>query len=36
MKGFTSARNVLTNEKINNLSQLKLPAKTAIVLELSR
>lgn len=33
-KGFTKARNVLTNETINDISTLQLPAKTALVLEL--
>jgi glycosidase len=36
MKGFTKARNVMTGETVNNLSLLKLPAKTAVVLELLR
>jgi glycosidase len=35
MKGFGSARNVMTSDVINTLSSLKLPAKTAMVLELS-
>ena len=34
MKGFTSAKNVLSDEKINNLSTLKIPAMSALVLEL--
>ena len=34
MKGFSSGRNVITNELYNDLSRMKLPAKTAIVLEL--
>ncbi|RRB07069.1 glycoside hydrolase family 13 protein [Larkinella rosea] len=34
MSGFTTARNVLTEETIRTLSALKLPAKTAVVLEL--
>ena len=34
MKGFSSAKNVITNELTNDLSRMKLPAKTAIVLEL--
>jgi glycosidase len=36
MKGFNGARNVITNEMINSLSVLKLPAKTAAVLEIIR
>ncbi|RCR66300.1 glycoside hydrolase family 13 protein [Larkinella punicea] len=36
MAGFTKARNVLTDEVINSLTTLKLPAKTAVVLELAR
>ncbi|ALD21707.1 glycoside hydrolase family 13 protein [Hymenobacter sp. DG25A] len=35
-KGFTKARNVLTNETINDISTLQLPAKTALVLELQK
>ncbi len=34
MKGYTSARNVITNETIGDLSTIKLPAMTALVLEL--
>ena len=34
MKGFTSAKDVLSDEKINNLSTLKIPAMSALVLEL--
>jgi glycosidase len=36
MKGFGTARNVMTNEMINTLSSVKLPAKTAMVLELMK
>ncbi|MEI6946951.1 glycoside hydrolase family 13 protein [Paraflavisolibacter sp. H34] len=36
MAGFTGARNVITKEVIGNLAQLKLPAKTALVLELTQ
>lgn len=36
MKGFTNASNVITGEKLNNLSLLKLPPKTAVVLELKK
>ena len=36
MTGFTSARNVLTDAKFTDLKTLKLPAKTAVVLELVR
>ncbi|GAB3922394.1 glycoside hydrolase family 13 protein [Larkinella terrae] len=36
LSGFSKARNVLTDESINNLTTLKLPAKTVVVLELSR
>ncbi|MEJ7739824.1 MAG: glycoside hydrolase family 13 protein [Chitinophagaceae bacterium] len=36
MKGYTSARNVITNEPINSLSLIKLPPKTAVVLELKK
>ena len=34
LNGFSHARNVITNEEIVNLASLKLPAKTAVVLEL--
>ncbi|MBC6991035.1 glycoside hydrolase family 13 protein [Hymenobacter sp. BT491] len=34
--GFTKARNVLTNEALNDISTISLPAKTAVVLELLR
>ncbi|GGG54992.1 glycoside hydrolase family 13 protein [Hymenobacter glacieicola] len=34
MSGFSKAHNVLTNETLNNLNTLQLPAKTAVVLEL--
>jgi len=36
MKGFTRARNVVTGETLSDLSRIKLPARTAVVLELSR
>lgn len=36
LTGFSKARNVLTDESISNLSSLKLPAKTVVVLELGR
>ena len=36
MKGFSSARNVLTDEVIHDLKLIKLPAKTALVLELAK
>jgi glycosidase len=36
MNGFKSARNVLTDETINDLKLVKLPAKTALVLELGK
>lgn len=36
MKGVVSARNVITNETSNNLSSIKIPAKTGIVLELMK
>jgi glycosidase len=36
MNGFTSAKNVLTDEKLTNLKLVKLPAKTAMVLELEK
>jgi glycosidase len=36
MNGFTSAKNVLTDEKLTDLKLLKLPAKTALVLELGK
>ena len=35
MKGFSSARNVLTNEIVST-GLIKLPAKTALVLDLAR
>lgn len=34
MKGFTSARNVITDKVVNDLFLLQLPPKTAVVLEL--
>ncbi|GAB3901699.1 glycoside hydrolase family 13 protein [Larkinella knui] len=34
MAGFSKARNILTDETITDLSRLKIPAKTAVVLEL--
>ena len=34
MKGFTAAKNVLSHEKIDSLTTLKIPAMTALVLEL--
>ena len=36
MKGFTSARNVLTDGVVSDLTLVKLPAKTALVLELRK
>ena len=36
MKGFNSAKNVITGETIKDISTLKLPAKTAVVLELMK
>jgi len=36
MNGFSGARNVLTEEVINSLSVVKLPAKTVVVLELMK
>jgi glycosidase len=36
MKGYSSARNVLTDEVIPDLKLIKLPAKTAQVLELTK
>ncbi|MGA0558577.1 glycoside hydrolase family 13 protein [Larkinella sp. VNQ87] len=36
MSGFTKAQNVLTDEILNGFSNLKIPAKTAWVLELLR
>lgn len=36
MKGFTRARNVLTDATITDLKLIKLPAKTALVLELAK
>ena len=36
MAGFTSARNVLTDATISDLKAIKLPAKTALVLELRK
>ncbi len=36
MKGFTSAKNVLTGETMSVLSTISIPAKTALVLELGR
>ena len=36
MTGFASARNVLTDEIISNLGMIKIPAQTALVLELRK
>jgi len=36
MKGFSSARNVLTDEIITGLATLKIPGQTALVLELRK
>ncbi|GAA4454719.1 glycoside hydrolase family 13 protein [Nibrella saemangeumensis] len=36
MKGFTKGRNVLTDETVSDLKLIKLPAKTAVVLELMK
>lgn len=36
MKGFTRARNVITNETISNISSINLLPKTAVVLELMK
>jgi glycosidase len=36
MKGFTKARNILTDQTLSDIGMIKLPAKTALVLELSR
>jgi glycosidase len=36
MNGFTSARNVMTDTKLTDLKLVKLPAKTALVLELMK
>ncbi|QJW89496.1 glycoside hydrolase family 13 protein [Spirosoma taeanense] len=36
MNGFTSARNILTDATLNDLKLVKLPAKTALVLELMK
>ncbi|WP_080241199.1 glycoside hydrolase family 13 protein [Spirosoma rigui] len=36
MTGFSSARNVLTDTSIGDLKAIKLPAKTALVLELKK
>lgn len=36
MAGFRSARNVLTDETLSDLKLIKLPAKTAVVLELKK
>jgi len=36
MKGFGSARNVMTNEVVGDLGTLKIPGKTALVLELGK
>ena len=36
MTGFASARNVLTDEVISNLGMIKIPAQTALVLELRK
>lgn len=36
VKGFTKARNVITNDMINDISSLKLGAKSIVVLELMK
>ncbi|MBC8156089.1 MAG: glycoside hydrolase family 13 protein [Bacteroidetes bacterium] len=36
MTGFTTARNVLTDAPVGDLKTIKLPAKTAVVLELGK
>ncbi|MCY7352341.1 MAG: glycoside hydrolase family 13 protein [Cytophagaceae bacterium] len=36
MSGFSKARNVLTDEVLTDIKSIKLPGKTALVLELSR
>lgn len=36
MAGFTTGINVITHQTINNLKQVAIPAKTAIIIELSR
>lgn len=36
MEGFTSAKNVLTDATVSDLKLIKLPAKTAVVLELGK
>ena len=36
MKGFSSAKNVLTDQAVTDLKSIKLPAKTALVLELRK
>ncbi|WP_461105731.1 glycoside hydrolase family 13 protein [Spirosoma koreense] len=36
MNGFTSARNVLTDTNLSDLKLIRLPAKTALVLELQK
>lgn len=36
MSGFTSARNILTDATVSDLKRIKLPAKTAVVLELAK
>ena len=36
MSGFTTAKNVLTDATLTSLTALKLPAKTALVLELTK
>ncbi|UFH54351.1 glycoside hydrolase family 13 protein [Spirosoma sp. KNUC1025] len=36
MQGFTSAKNVLTDEALTDLKLIKLPAKAALVLELTK
>ncbi|MBD2755419.1 alpha-amylase family glycosyl hydrolase [Spirosoma validum] len=36
MKGFTSAKNIMTDATMSDLKLIKLPAKTALVLELQK
>ncbi len=35
MSGFTSAKNVMTDEKLNDISTIEVPAKSVMILELN-
>jgi hypothetical protein len=35
MAGFTSAKNVMTEEELNDISTIEVPAKSVMILELN-